>query len=429
MNSFSEIIQSILNVGAVALLPIMILVLGLFFRVKFTTALKSGLLVGIGFQGLKLVVSFLVTTLTPVIEHYVGSGKGFTIVDVGWETLSAAAWATQFAALIVPLGLILNFVLIRLKWIKTLNVDIWNYWHILKSAAILSFVLAFAGITGVPNFVISIVFGLLLSVAIEWIGDKIAPYWQQYFGLEGTTCTTILQICTTLPISIAVNWIINKVPGINKIELSYDSISEKIGGLSNPTIVGAILGAFLAIITGQPLNIVIQVAVGLSAVITLTPRMVAMFMEGISPISQAARDYMIRKLGEDADFNIGVDIALGVGNQTAITVGALMIPISILLAFILPGNKFFPVAFFGSSLTYAMATVCMVSKGNIFRSLLIGSVYMVFTYFAFNFTSALCTQFVASSGVMAIKDGVMVTAGGMNNFIEVILAAISNMFV
>lgn len=427
MNGLSEVIQSILGVGAVALLPVMILILGLFFRVKFTTALKSGLLVGIGFQGVKLVVSFLVETLNPVIQHYVGTGKGFTIVDVGWETLSAAAWATQSAALIVPLGLILNFVLIRTKWIKTLNVDIWNYWHLIKSAAILSFVLALAGVSGAVNFALSVVFGLILSVLVEKVGDWIAPYWQSYFGLEGTTCTTILQLGTTLPIAWVVNKLIDMIPGISKIELSYETISEKIGDFSSPTIIGAVLGVFLGILTGQSIAVIIQIAVGLSAAITLTPRMVKLFMEGISPISSAARDYMIRKLGEDADFNIGVDIALGVGNQTAITCGALMIPVSILLAFVLPGNNFFPVAFFGSSLTYAMATVCMVSKGNIFRSLLIGTVYMCFTYFAFNFTAALCTQFVASSGVIELQSGVMVTAGGMNNFIEVILAFLNNL--
>lgn len=56
---------------------------------------------------------------------------------------------------------------------------------------------------------------------------------------------------------------------------------------------------------------------------------------------------MIDKLGEDAEFNIGVDIALGVGDQATITCGAFMIPVCILLAFIFPGNHFFPVAFFG----------------------------------------------------------------------------------
>ena len=425
MAVLKSIIQAIINAGAVAILPLFILILGLFFKVKFTKALKSGLLAGIGFKGLQLVVSFLVTTVTPIIKHY--SGKGFNIVDVGWETLSAAAWATKFAALIIPIGLVLNFVLIRFKLTKTLNVDIWNYWHLLRHAAILSLVLMAMGITGVPNFAISTAFGVFLSVLICYIGDRIAPWWQKYFGLEGTTCTTVLQTVTTLPIAVVTDKIISKIPGLNKINISYKLLDEKIGGFASPTIIGAILGAFLGIITGQPLTAILQIAVGLAAVITLTPRMVSLFMEGISPISSAARDYMIKKLGPDADFNIGVDIALGVGDQTTITVGVLMIPISIFLAFVLPGNAFFPIAFFGSSLTYAMATVCMITKGNVFRSLLIGIVYMVFTIYAFNYTAALCTQFVVSSGVMQVPAGARVVAGGMNNFIDLLLAALNNL--
>ncbi len=429
MQQIGEVVQSILGVGAVAILPIMILILGVFFRMKFMNALKAGLLVGIGFQGVKLVVSFLVTTLNPVIQHYAASGSGFTIIDVGWETLSAAAWATKFAAIFVPAGLILNFVLIRFKWIKTLNVDVWNYWHLLKSAAILSLILMLMGITGIANYAISFVFGLILTVLIEKVGDLIAPYWQKYFGLEGTTCTTILQLAGTLPIAIVVDKVIDKIPGINKINVSYEAVGERIGEFANPTIIGAILGAFLGILTGQSIAVIIQIAVGLAAAITLTPRMVKLFMEGISPISTAARDYMIKRLGPDAQFNIGVDIALGVGDQTVITASAIMIPISILIAFIFPGNKFFPVAFFGSSLLYAMATISMVTKGNIFRSLICGALYMCFCFFAFNFTAPLATQFVASSGVIEVAAGSMVNAGGMNNFVDMLLALLAVMVI
>ena len=52
-------VQTLLNMGAVAILPVMILIIGLIFRMKFGEALKAGLLVGIGFQGLSLVISLL----------------------------------------------------------------------------------------------------------------------------------------------------------------------------------------------------------------------------------------------------------------------------------------------------------------------------------------------------------------------------------
>lgn len=385
MDVLYGMVQAILGAGAVALLPIMIFILGLFFRVKPLDALKSGLLVGVGFKGVQLVVSFLVTTLTPIIQHYVNEGAGFTIIDVGWETLSAAAWTVPWAALLVPVGLALNLVLVRLRFTSTLNVDIWNYWHLIRHGAVFMVVLGAFGVTGLLNNVFAFIFALALTVVIEKIGDWIAPYWHKYFGLEGTTCTTILQLCTTLPIALVVNKIIDLIPGLNKVNVSYKVLENKIGGLADPTIVGAIIGAFLAIITGQNIAVIIQTAVGLAAAITLTPRMVKLFMEGIAPISAAARDYMIENIGEDEDFNVGVDIALATGDQTAITCSSLMVPISIALAFIYPGNQFFPTAFFGSSLLYGMATVCMVTKGDIVRSLIVGTVYMLFNYFAFNF--------------------------------------------
>ena len=50
MEILTNIIQEILNIGAIAFLPIIVTILGLVFRMKFFEAFKSGLLFGIGFQ-------------------------------------------------------------------------------------------------------------------------------------------------------------------------------------------------------------------------------------------------------------------------------------------------------------------------------------------------------------------------------------------
>ena len=68
MEILSNIIQEILNIGAIAFLPIIITILGLVFRMKFWEAFKSALLFTIGFQGLKLVISLLTTTIQPIID-------------------------------------------------------------------------------------------------------------------------------------------------------------------------------------------------------------------------------------------------------------------------------------------------------------------------------------------------------------------------
>lgn len=96
---------------------------------KIGAAIKSGITVGIGFIGLGTVVGLLNTSLHPAIEYYSKVGSGFTVADIGWPAVGAAAWVAPFAAMVIPIGIILNLILVRLKLTKTLNVDIWNYMH------------------------------------------------------------------------------------------------------------------------------------------------------------------------------------------------------------------------------------------------------------------------------------------------------------
>ena len=57
-----SIIKGILDVGAVVILPIVMLILCLIFRIPFGKSLKAGLMIGIGFSGLSLVIGFLMTS-------------------------------------------------------------------------------------------------------------------------------------------------------------------------------------------------------------------------------------------------------------------------------------------------------------------------------------------------------------------------------
>lgn len=90
MDALMNIVQTILGMGAVVILPIMIFLLGLVFRMKLGAALQAGLMIGIGFQGLLLVIDLLMKCIKPVVEYYQGMGSGFTTVDIGWAALGAA---------------------------------------------------------------------------------------------------------------------------------------------------------------------------------------------------------------------------------------------------------------------------------------------------------------------------------------------------
>ena len=127
--------QGFINMGASTLLPFVIAILGIFFGMKIGRAIKAGLLVGIGFQGLVLAVNLLITSVTPAMQYYKDLGSGYDTLEIGFAALGAASWTTPFAVLVIPAIIIANLILVRLKVTKVLNVDIWNFMHFLVPGA------------------------------------------------------------------------------------------------------------------------------------------------------------------------------------------------------------------------------------------------------------------------------------------------------
>ena len=89
MDTLVNIVQTITGMGASAILPIIITILGLVFRMKLGDAIKAGLTVGVGFIGLTLVVGLLNDSLSPAVDYYSEMGTGFTIADIGLSSRSS----------------------------------------------------------------------------------------------------------------------------------------------------------------------------------------------------------------------------------------------------------------------------------------------------------------------------------------------------
>ncbi len=396
---FLSFFQGVMSIGAAVLLPVIIAILGIFFRMKPGHAIKSGLLVGIGFQGLGLVVSFMITSLQPVLDFYQSMGSGYDTVEIGFAALGAASWTVPFAVFAVPAIILINVLMLRLKWTHVMNVDIWNFMHFLVPGA-----LAFA-LTG--NAIFGFVVTVGLSVITLFIAEKAAPEWQGQFGLEGTTCSTLSLVGWEWPISWALNKVLEAIPGINKINLDLDTLSKKLGIFGDPAFIGVIAGAFLSLMTRQDFPTLLTVCMAMAAVMVLIPRMVGIMMEGITPIGTAANDYMKQKIGEDEDIVIGMDVAMGLGDPACITCTAIMIPVTIGLSFLVPNMRFFPLGML-AEVCYISVMPVMATRGNIFRTLIIMS---VFVYFSMWFMSMNADFATAMLNITKISfEGASVTA-------------------
>lgn len=390
MDALLNFFQGFVNLGAAVMLPVVIAILGLFFRMKFGQAVKAGLLVGIGFQGLSLAVNLLTTTIQPVMDYYEEMGSGYDVLEIGFAALGGASWTVPFAVFAIPAIVIINLILVRAKITKVLNVDIWNFMHFLVPGA-LAYALFGSAIVG---FLVTVA----LSVVTLFFSQWLAPKWGEFFGLEGTTCTTLAFASWVYPISYLLNKLIDKIPGVNKIDLDMDKVGEKLGIFGDPAIIGIVVGLFLSVLTKQDVSSLLTICMGIAAVMVLIPRMVGIMMEGLTPIGNAANEYMKNKLGEDEDVYIGMDIALGLGDPACITCTAIMIPLTIAMAFVIPDMRFFPLGIL-AEVCYLAPMCVLTGKGNIFRSLISMIIIMGLTLFFANMFAPEATQMMSVTSV------------------------------
>ena len=122
----------------------------------------------------------------------------------------------------------------------------------------------------------------------------------------------------------------------------------------------------------------------------LMPRMVSLLMEGLTPISEAANEF-VQKRFPGREVNIGMDSALSVGHPAVLSSSLLLVPITILLAVILPGNQTLP---FGdlATIPFVVCLMAAVFRGNIVRTVVGGAIYMTSIFYITSWVAPLVTQ-------------------------------------
>lgn len=360
MDGLMNVVQSILDVGASVMLPIIIFIVGLVFRVPVKKAIVSGITVGIGMIGINLVINLLTTSVGPAAQAMVERfGLNLTIIDAGWPAVAAGTWAQPIAAVMIPVILIVNLIMLALKWTKTLNIDIWNYWHMSAAAA--------TGYIVTGNFFFGIFCGIVYTVLVQIIADKTAPQLQKYYGLEGISFTTGSAQGYAL-LGIPIGWVVDRIPGINKLDVKPETIQKRFGIFGEPMIMGIIIGMFLGILGGYSFAGILQIGMTMGGVMFLMPRMVKILMEGLIPIQESAQQMLQKRYG-DREIYLGMDAALATGSPAALATGLLMVPITLFIAVILPGNRVLPFADL-ATIPFFAALIVPSRKGNILHSVI-----------------------------------------------------------
>ncbi|HJC51456.1 MAG TPA: PTS galactitol transporter subunit IIC [Candidatus Anaerostipes avistercoris] len=362
-----EILNYILDMGGSVVMPIIITIIGLIFGQKFSKAFRSGMTIGIGLIGINLITGLMGDYVSPAAQAMVDRfGINLSVVDVGWPVSSAIAFATTIVPWVFVTCFVLNIIMLATNTTKTLNIDIWNYWHFILTGSLVQ--------TATGSLILGVIASGLTFIIVMKFADYSAPRVQEYFGLPNVS-TPHTETVSWAPLCILLDKIYDKIPGFNKIKLDGDTIQEKLGFLGDPIVLGLILGAFIGLLAGYEPNALITLAVQMSAVMFLLPRMVKILMEGLMPLSEDAKKFMAKRF-PGKEVYIGMDAAIATGSPMVVSAALLMIPITLLLAVILPGNKLLPLVDL-STLPFFMIWPVVASRGNLLRAIITGCLMMI----------------------------------------------------
>ena len=424
--TMGRVFSYIIGLGAAVMMPVIFTVLGVCVGIRFSKALKSGLLVGVGFVGLGVVTALLTSNLGPAL-------KGMTDLyhlnlpyfDLGWPAAAAVAYSTAVGAFIIPVCLGVNVLMLATGTTRTVNIDLWNYWHFAFLGAMVYFTtssLAWA-------FYAAIVLYMITLCMADFTAKGFQAFYKDAEGLS------IPQpFCQSFtPFAVAIGWLLDRIPGFDRLDLDAEGMKRKFGLFGEPIFLGLIIGcgigalkcdSWTSVVDSIPS--ILKLGVTVAAVMELIPRITALFIEGLKPISQAVQDRLARGRGQRSrstmevdsstvqpstsnlqpSFFIGMSPALVIGHPTTLVVSILLIPVILFLSVFLPGNKFLPLASL-AGMFYLFPCVLPITKGNVPKTFIIGLVALVVgLFFVTNLTPAF-TKAIAAANC----DGIAVPQG------------------
>jgi PTS system galactitol-specific IIC component len=357
----------IIELGPVIIIPFLLLILSLILERKPLKNLKNCIFIFIGLTGVSILLTLFVNFFEPIINTILAnSPKEFEIIDAGWLVSKAVILNSPIIFQIIIAVFILNIVMLSLRFTRTINIDLWNYWSFLLVGSVIF------SITEIKWF--GILIALIIAVITFVLSDIYAVYTESYFGLSGISNPQAHTICWA-PVSHLFNIIFSKIPLIKKIHISYEKIRYKLGIVSEPIIMGFILGFIIGLITkyrellSNPFpNLLYALSRGLalSIIMILMPSAVNILLTGLIPTVYGIKEFIRRKITK-REIYIGLDPIILVGQPSVIALSVIIIPLTVYISTVLPGNAVLPDADL-IIIPFILLWIIIPSRGDLFRS-------------------------------------------------------------
>lgn len=406
-----QFLKSIIdNFGSAIIVPFIIAIIALVFKVKPKKAFLSALYAGVSLEGITLMVGAFTPIITPLVQNMAQVMKGITgvnlnVFDVGWQATSLVAFSTSAGMIYLGLGIALQTVLFLIKWTKCFQPsDLWNNYSYMVWGAMVIYV------TG--SFPLGIACMVLLNLYSLLVADVLAKRWSNYYQYPNCTIIAMHNIETGI-FGIVLDPILNLLH-LNKVQLNPQSIQDKVGFLGEPMTIGFILGFIIGLLgnianlgTMEAWGSVFTAGVATAAVMAIFPKITGFFAQAFAPITEAARVFMGN--AGDREWYIAVNDAVAYGEPATLTCGLLLMPIMVIIAFFLPGNQTLPVVDL-VAIPYMVEGLIAVFNGNMAKVLVTGVIWFSIGLLMCTATAPLFTEVAKDAGYAIPAGAAMITS-------------------
>lgn len=403
MDFLGVVINYILNLGAPVFVPFIMLLAGLVVRMKFRDAASAAITLGVAFVGMSMLIGFMVDAIGVAAQTMMNrTGLELSIVDGGWTTMANISWAWPYAFAMFPLQVGVNIVMLMLNKTNTFNADLWNVWgKIFTAFIVVSVTTPLFG--PVRSLVLAFLIAALQIIVELNAGDIHQHRIEKLTGIPGVTCTHRMVFFGA--IYYPFDLLLRKIPVCNK-PMDATALRAKVGVFAENHIIGFILGILFGIIAGYSVAKTLMLGVQAATALVLFPMISKLFMQALSPISEAISDYMNKKFSGRKLF-VGIDWPFMGGASEIWFAIIVAIPFTLIWALILPGNKILPFA--GIINISLIVPAYLVTRGNTLRMVILSIIGVPFFLFVGTQFAPMITELGQATKAITIPAGQLIS--------------------
>lgn len=383
-SQLNNLFQWFIGLGGPAIMFVIITLLSLGFKVKFSKALESGIRMAIALTGMTAAISLLTDALGPALNDFVKStGVNLHITDLGWAPMAVITWGSIYTLFFAFVCIIVNLLMLFMNKTKTLNVDLFNIWNI----SIIGLLVEYYA----HNMIITTLFVIMIYSLMLKNSDALKPSINQVLNYDENNITTTAHPSLLIaPFVYIIDKFITKfLPFVDKFDFNAEILNKKIGFWGSKFAIGVYLGCFIGILGQQSLKEVLTLGFTTGVVLELFAYIGGWFGPAIEPLSNRISTIMSSRLRGRKLF-IGIDWPILASSAELWAVVNILAPILLFMAMLLPGNNVLPLG--GILLTVLVPALLLITGGKVIRMTIIGTILLPLYLWAATMISSFLTN-------------------------------------